>query len=400
MTLSVQAGVLLLLIAAVVAMLAQRFRLPYSAGLVASGIVLSLIPLPFTFALTKELIYTLLLPPLLFEAAFQLEWRQLRKNLPVVAVLATVGVLLSALITATGLHFLMNWKWASALIFGALIAATDPVSVLATLKEAGAQWRLRLLLEAESLLNDGTAAIAFVLVVALAQGGDLSIIGAIKTVAIAIAGGILCGILVAFAVLLLAGRTQDHLIEITFTAIAAYGSFLLADHFGASGILATITAGLVMSNQTCLSGISPQGKDAIDAFWEYAAFLANSIIFILIGVHEAHQNYAAIGFVVIPAIALVMLGRAVAVFPCCAAFWRTSLRVTAKHQVVLFWCGLRGALALALAMGLPPEIPMREEIILATFATVAFSVFIQGLTTAPLLRKLGELSHCETPPYE
>ncbi len=393
MTLSVQAGVLLLLIAAVVAILAQRIRLPYSAGLVLSGIILSLLPLPYTFALTKELIFTLLLPPLLFEAAFQLDWRQLRRNLPVVAVLATVGVLLSSLVTATGLHFLMNWQWTSALIFGALIAATDPVSVLAAFKEARAKGRLRLLLEAESLLNDGTAAIAFVLVVALAQGGHFSIIGATKTVAIAIAGGILCGILVAFAVLLLAGKAKDHLVEITFTAVAAYGSFLLADHFGASGVLATITAGLVMSNQTYLNAISPQGKGAIDAFWEYAAFLANSIIFLLIGVHEAHQNFVAIGYIVLPAIALVMLGRGVAVFPCCAAFWRTSLRVTAKHQVVLFWGGLRGALALALALGLPPEIPMREEIIVATFATVAFSVFVQGMTTTPLLRKLGEISH-------
>ena len=190
---------------------------------------------------------------------------------------------------------------------------------------------------------------------------------------------------------MLAGRTDDHLVEISFTTVAAYGSFLLADHFGLSGVLATITAGLVMGNFKSLNAISERGKEAVDAFWEYAAFVANSLVFLLIGMHEAHQNFVTIWLPAVIAIALVTLGRAVAIYPCCLIFSRSSLRVTMNHQHVLLWGGVRGALALALALGLPSEVAQREEIITISFAVVAFSVFVQGLTVKPLLRLVGEI---------
>ena len=391
MELNFQTGTLLLLIAAVVAMLTRRLRLPYSVGLVAAGIVLAMLPFAPQVILTRDLLFTALLPPLLFEAAFYIHWDQLRRNSSVIVVLATLGVLLSACATATGMHYLMHWQWIAALVFGVLIAATDPVSVIATFKEAKAQGRLLVLIEAESLLNDGTAAVAFGVVVALASGQQLTSIEITATLFKTIGGGILCGGAVALGALLLAGRTDDHLVEVTFTTVAAYGSFLLADHFGLSGVLATITAGLVMSNFKPLGGISERGKEAVQAFWEYAAFVANSLVFLLIGMHEAHQNFVAIWLSAGTAIALVTLGRAVAIYPCCLAFSRSSLRVTWKHQHVLFWGGLRGALALALALGLPPEVPLREEIITISFAVVAFSVFVQGLTIAPFLRRIGEI---------
>jgi CPA1 family monovalent cation:H+ antiporter len=379
------------LIAAVVAMLTRRLRLPYSVGLVAAGIVLAILPFAPQVILTKDLLFTALLPPLLFEAAFYIHWDQLRRNSPVIVVLATFGVLVSACATATGMHYLMHWQWIAALVFGVLIAATDPVSVIATFKEAKAQGRLLVLIEAESLLNDGTAAVAFGVVVALASGQQLTSIEITAMLFKTIGGGILCGVAVALGALLLAGRTDDRLVEITFTTVAAYGSFLLADHFGLSGVLATITAGLVMSNFKPLGGISERGKEAVQTFWEYAAFVANSLVFLLIGMHEARQNFVAIWLSAGTAIALVTLGRAVAIYPCCFVFSRSSLRVTWKHQHALFWGGLRGALALALALGLPPEFPLREEIITISFAVVAFSVFVQGLTIAPFLRRIGEI---------
>jgi CPA1 family monovalent cation:H+ antiporter len=180
-------------------------------------------------------------------------------------------------------------------------------------------------------------------------------------------------------------------VQITFTTVAAYGAFMLAEHFGWSGVLATITAGLVMSNFKPLGVLSESGKGAVQAFWEYAAFVANSLIFLLIGMHEAHQNFMAIWLSAVIAIALVTLGRAVAIYPCCLLVSRSTLRVAWKHQHVLFWGGLRGAVALALALGLPDGAPHREEIITISFAVVAFSVFVQGLTITPLLRKMGEI---------
>jgi len=314
-----------------------------------------------------------------------------RRDFPVIFVLATLGVVLSACVTAIGMHYLAHWQWLGAVVFGVLIAATDPVSVIATFKEAKAQGRLLVLIEAESLFNDGTAAVAFGVVVAMATGQPLTSVEISAMLLQTIGGGVLCGAAVALGALLLAGRTDDHLVEITFTTVAAYGSFLLAEHFGWSGVLATITAGLVMGNFKAFGTISDRGKEAVQAFWEYAAFVANSLVFLLIGMHEAHQNFVAIWLPAVIAIGLVTLGRAIAIYPCCFLFSRSSLRVTMKHQQIMLWGGLRGAVALALALGLPPELPQRELIVTISFAVVAFSVFAQGLTMTSLLRRMGEI---------
>lgn len=382
----------LLLVAAVVAMLARRLRIPYSVGLVLAGIGLALLPVLHDVQLTKELVFTVLLPPLIFEAAFYLHWNELRKDLLLILVLASLGVMLSAGITTIGLHFIVHWEWPGALVFGVLIAATDPVSVIAIFKEAGVRGRLRLLVESESLFNDGTAAVAFAITVTLAMGQNVTSLDITKALVMMVGGGILCGAAVAGGALLLAGRTEDHLVEITFTTVGAYGSFLLAEHFHFSGVLATLTAGLMMGNLGPLGAISDKGRSAVESFWEYAAFVANSLVFLLIGMRETRQNFAAVWWPAMVAIVLVTIGRAAAIYPTCFLFSRSSLRVTARHQHILFWGGLRGALALALVLGLPDGLPYREEIIAISFAVVAFSIFVQGLTISPLLHRLGELA--------
>ncbi|HYL72905.1 MAG TPA: sodium:proton antiporter [Bryobacteraceae bacterium] len=391
MPLNFESGAFLLLIAAVVAMLTRRLHLPYSVGLVAAGVALALLPFTPKINLTKELIFTALLPPLIFEAAFSIRWKHLRRDFSVILILATLGVILSAAITSVGMHLVANWQWPTAAIFGILIAATDPVSVLATFREAKAQGRLLLLVEAESLLNDATAAIAFGLAITLTSGHSITALGTITTLLLTIGGGLLAGGIVAGGVLLLAGRTQDHLVELTFTTVAAYGSFLLAEYFHGSGVLATLVAGLLLGNYGALGRISERGMEAVRVFWEFAAFVANSLVFLLIGMHEALQNFAAVWLPVVAGILLVTLGRAAAIYPICLLFSRTALYVTMPHRHVLFWGGLRGALALALALGLPADMPGREQIITVSFAVVAFSIFVQGLTMTPLLRKMGEI---------
>jgi len=384
-------ALLLLLIAALVAMVTRRLKLPYAVGLVAAGIGVALLPFAPKIALTKDLIFTGLLPPLLFEAAFYLRWKEFRRDLPVIAVLATLGVLISAAITTVGMHYLARWEWLSALVFGVLIAATDPVSVIAVFREAHAHGRLRLLVEAESLLNDGTAAVGFGIAVALAAGQSISAPQALWTALLNTAGGILCGAVVGQLVLFLIVRTGDHLVETVCTMIAAYGSFLLADTLHLSGVFTTITVGLMLGNMTEPGLLSKRGREAVQNFWEYAAFLANSLIFLLIGIEDASQQFGPVWVAVISAIAVVTLGRAAAVYPLCLLFEKSSLRVSRRHQHVLFWGGLRGALALALVLGLPPNIPGRESIVRVSFAVVAFSIFVQGLTIAPLLRAVGEI---------
>jgi CPA1 family monovalent cation:H+ antiporter len=388
--LSIERIEILLLIAAVVAMLARRLHVPYSVGLVFAGIALALLPFSPNIELTKQLVFTAFLPPLIFEAAFQLRWAELRKDLLVIVTLATIGVVLSAAATAIGMRYLAQWTWISAIVFGVLIAATDPVSVIATFKDAKAPGRVRLLVEAESLFNDATAAVVFTIALLFASGQSIGVFGVTKTLLIVIAGSLVCGAVVATVVLLLAGATDDHLVEITFTTVAAFGSFLLAEHFHLSGVLATLTAGLIIGNVGHLA-IAAETREAVEEFWEYAAFVANSLIFLLIGMRLANQDY---GFVLLPAliaIVIVTLGRAVAIYPMCLVFARSKLRIKSSHQHVLFWGGLRGALALALALGLPSDMPGREAIITVAFAVVAFSIFVQGLTIKPLLRRLGEI---------
>jgi CPA1 family monovalent cation:H+ antiporter len=148
----------------------------------------------------------------------------------------------------------------------------------------------------------------------------------------------------------------------------------------------------MMGNLGPLGAISDKGRSAVESFWEYAAFVANSLVFLLIGMRETRQNFAAVWWPAMVAIVLVTIGRAAAIYPTCFLFSRSSLRVTARHQHILFWGGLRGALALALVLGLPDGLPYREEIIAISFAVVAFSIFVQGLTIGPLLHRLGELA--------
>ena len=391
MDFNIERLILLLLTAATVSMLGRKLRLPYTVGLVLTGLALALSPLSLDIGLTKSLIFIAFLPPLIFEAALQIHWKELRQDLLVILVLATLGVLIATGITAVGLHLLVGWHWETALLLGVLLAATDPVSVIATFKEAGVQGRLRLLVEAESLFNDGTAAVLFGVALAAIDGGSLSVAHIAQSFLVTVCGGVLCGGLVGGTALLLAGRTEDHQVEITFTLIAAYGSFLLAEHFHLSGVLATLTAGILLGNLGSLGAISDKGRTEVIGFWEYITFVVNSLIFLLIGIRLAHHRFAAVLVPALLAIALVLVGRALAVYRCCALFLRSRWRVVPAQQHLLFWGGLRGALALALVLGLPASLPQRETLITVTFAVVAFSVIVQGLTVKPLLRRLGQI---------
>jgi CPA1 family monovalent cation:H+ antiporter len=379
---------LLLFVSALVAMLTRRLRMPYTVGLVLAGMVLYFLHIYIKWRLSKELIFSVFLPPLVFEAALFIGWREFKKDLPVVLLLATVGVAVAAAVTAAGMRYALGWDWGSALVFGVLIAATDPVSVIATFKEANVQGRLKLLIEAESLLNDGTAAVAFVALLGILAGNQQGVAVVAGTLAATIIGGAAIGAVVAAGFMLLAGRTPDYLVEITFTTLAAYGSFFVAEHLHTSGVLASLTAGLVVGNFRSSSLMTDTGRQALGPFWEYVAFIANSLIFLLIGAQEAQQHFSGLWVPLATVLLLVTVGRAAAIYPLCALFSRGRLKVDARHQHVLFWGGLRGALALALALALPEDLPHRDLVITLTFAVVAFSVFAQGLTITPLLRRL------------
>ena len=388
--LSIEKVEILLIISAIVALAARRIRLPYTVGLVIAGAVMSALGLLTGYPLTKEMIFRLLLPPLIFEAAFFIHWKELKKDMAPVLVLASVGVMLAAGIAGVGLTLLFHWPLEISLLFGALIAATDPVSVIAMFKEMKIEGRLRLLVESESLFNDGVAAVLFSLLLLSAGGTALTGSVVLSSLLREVGGGLLCGGAVAGLALFLAGRTDDHLIELTFTTVAAFGSFLLAEHFHCSGVLAVLTAGMMIGNLGHIGAITDRGHEAVGAFWEFAAFLANSIVFLLIGIRE-HKEGAGLleHFDIIGAAILVSLvGRAFAVYVLSACFSKSKYKIPATHQHILFWGGLKGALSLALAIGLPDELPFRAEIVSAAFGVVAFSIIVQGISMPVLMKRL------------
>ena len=387
--------------AVLVAIIARRMRLPYTVGLIFAGQGLAVAG--FAVAgretgamLTHDFIFNVILPPLLFEAALSIRWRELQQDMLPVLVLSTLGVVIAAVVVAAGMVKFLAWPAAPAVVFGVLIAATDPIAVLAMFKDTGIKGRLRLLVESESLFNDGVAAVLFSLVLTWAQTSGSSQLSAVAvggTLAFMTGGGVLVGLSCGGAAVALAGRTSDHLVQATLTAVAAYGSFLLAEHFQFSGVLATVAAGLVMGNLGVLredknrSVCSSGARSFVIDLWEFAAFIANSLIFLMIGLSLVPLIRVDATALVL-AIGLVLAGRALSVYPMCLFFRRSKWVIPLREQHVLWWGGLRGALALALALGLPPSFPLYSEILATAFGVVVFSVIVQGLTMPVLMRKL------------
>ena len=378
----------LLLVACLIAMLSRRLGLPYIVGLVVAGFLVALLPHSPNLPLSRDLIFNILLPPLVFEAALQLDWQRFRYELPLTLTLAFLGVGIAAAVVAAGMHWLIGWGWIGAALFGTLIAATDPVSVIASFREMGCLPRISMVVEAESLLNDGVAAVGFAVMSAIAVGASPDAASVVPAFLWTLGGGVIIGLAVSAAILMIVGRTEDPLVEITLTTIAAYGSFLIAEHVHASGIISALTAGLLIGSggTRFLSG---EGRDRVRWAWEYFAFLANSFVFILIGMSIASQPLHRLGYeAAASAVILVLAGRALSIYPLSIFFAWSRWRLPASFQHTLFWGGLRGALALALALAIPPTVPERGAIILTAFVVVAFSILVQGLTMPWLIMRL------------
>jgi CPA1 family monovalent cation:H+ antiporter len=379
---------ILLMVACIIAMLTRRLGLPYIVGLLVAGFLIALLPNSPALPLSRELIFNILLPPLVFEAALQLDWRRFRAELPLTLSIAFLGVGMAAAVVGVGMHWLIGWSGVGAALFGVLIAATDPVSVIASFRELGCQPRVSMIVESESLLNDGVAAVGFALLCAIAAGVSPTAANVIPGFIWILGGGVAVGLGVSATILLIVGRTDDPLVEITLTTIAAYGSFLIAEHFHASGIISALTAGLLIGS-VGTRFLSRAGRDRVVWAWEYFAFLANSIVFILIGVNVANQPLHRLGSgAAAVAILLVLAGRGLSVYPLAGLFHWSRWRLKPSFQHTLFWGGLRGALALALALAVPATVPERNAIILTAFVVVAFSILVQGLTMPWLIQRL------------
>ncbi len=388
--------VVLFAIAAAVALVARRIKAPYTVALVVAGVVLGSVRAFEPPHLTKELLYAIFLPGLLFEAAFHLEIERFRRNKLAIVSLAVPGVVaamalmagvLAPAIRALGLA--PGFGFVHALVFAALIAATDPIAVVAMFKSLGAPKRLGVLVEGESLLNDGTAVVFFSMVLAYLDGSPVSVAGATVDFVKVVGMGALIGVAIALAVSMVIQRVDDAMIEITLTTIAAYGSFAAAEHFHFSGVIATVVAGMIVGNYGRHTGMSPTTRVAVESFWEYVAFALNSVVFLLIGFQVHLDELVASWKAVLVAYVCVMAARAVVVAFTTAALSRSSERIPWRWGIVMTWGGLRGVLSMVLVLALPEDFPHRRTLVTLTFGVVLLSLVLQGLTMGPLLRWLG-----------
>jgi CPA1 family monovalent cation:H+ antiporter len=382
-------------VATAVALAARWLKVPYTVALVVAGVLLGTSHAIEPPHLTKELLYSVFLPGLIFEAAFHLDFQKFWQNKLAIHALAVPGVAVAIGLTAVllqpvinGLHFIHGFAIKHALVFAALIAATDPIAVVALFKSLGVPKRLAVLVEGESLLNDGTAVVFFTLILGVVSGAESSWAGALLDFVRVVGLGGLIGAAVGYAASKLTQRVDDPMIEITLTTIAAYGSFALAEHFHFSGVIATVVAGMLCGNYGARTGMSPSTRIAVESFWEYVAFGLNSVVFLLIGFEVRLGNLLASWKPILIAYLAVTVGRATLIYLVTLGLRRTHEAIPWAWSAVLTWGGLRGALSMVLALALPKDFPFRDVLLTMTFGVVILSILIQGLSMGRLLRWL------------
>lgn len=400
----------MLIVAMAVSLFVRRWRLPYTVVLVIVGLIIAAVTrrepgleLP---ALSHEdyraISYNLLLPALLFEAALNLKWELFVRNWRAIFTLALPGTLVSIGLVGFLVHELLGVPLLQALLLGAIISPTDPLSVLAMFRQLGVSRRLSVLVEGESLFNDAVGLVIFtILLSAAAPGADVLVLDGVVSFFLVSLGGTIVGAVFGLTASRLTRHVDDHLIEVTLSTVLAYGSFLAAEavniggqHF--SGIIAVVVAGLFMGNYGKTTGMSATTIVALHNFWEYAAFVVNSVVFLLIGVELGRiWDFAdwptAIGYALL--IFLIMtLARAAVSYGAGYLISRFSQPLPLAWRHLLVWGGLKGALSMIMVLHVPYKTTEWQEFeffLPATFGVVFLSLMLQGLTIRHLVRFLG-----------
>jgi CPA1 family monovalent cation:H+ antiporter len=385
----------LLLGATVLGSLAFRFRVPYATVLVLGGVVvasLAGVPVPH---LNPELLLFAFLPPLLFEAAFRLDDRELRLLARPLLVLAVPGTLLTALVVGGVMTMVLQVPLVIGLLFGSIVAATDPVAVVPVFRHLGAPRHLSVIAEGESLVNDGVAITLYTAFLGLALSASSTPPEAVQLFFRQAIGGIAVGLVLGLVSLALTSLIDDHLLEMTLSTALAYGSYLAAQNAGLSGALACVTAGLVYGSLGRRVGMTESNRRLIDELWEYLGFLANALVFLLLGLTVDLPGLGQQAGAVAAAIVVVLLARA-AVINGLRLVPGLGIASSAAERLILTWGGLRGALTAALALALPATLPARDLLVAMAFGVVLFTLVVQGATLPLVVRRLGLLRTPET----
>jgi CPA1 family monovalent cation:H+ antiporter len=390
----------LLTIAAAILVLTRRLRFPFTVALVLIGAGLSLGVRMFPqfslrdLEISPALILYVFLPVLIFESAFNLHGRLLRQNLSPVLTLAIPGLLLSTFVIGIIVKLTTPFSLVIALLLGAILSATDPIAVISVFRRLGAPRRLTILVEGESLFNDATSIVLARILLGVFLAGQVSgtvvARGALDFVLVFIGGLAVGAVLGLIAGFLLGAVGSDLFVEITLTTTLAYASFLIAENvFHVSGVTATLAAGLIVGGWGRMK-ISASVREHLDQFWAYIAFISNALIFLMVGLRvnfsELSVNARLLGWTVVA----MLISRAIVIYGLMPLVGRLpgAEPIGAAYRAVMFWGGLRGAVALAIVLSLPP-FPERETLVALVMGAVLFTLLVQGLTIEPLVKWLG-----------
>jgi CPA1 family monovalent cation:H+ antiporter len=399
--------VTLLAISVLVAIVVRRVRIPYTVALVLVGLILSFFPNFLNFSVSSELILAILVPPLLFEATLHLNWAVLKNDLVSVLLLAIVGTLMGTFIVGAIVVRVLDIPFVAALAFGALISATDPVAVISFFRTLGVTKRLSILVEGESLFNDGVAIVIFNLAISAAALGGGSAAGISLTEAISefvkvAFGGLGIGLILGFAVAYtILNNVDDHLIEVATTVVLAYGAFVIAEALNLSGILAVVAAGLMVGN-VGMQNISPTTQLTLDNFWELLAYTVNSLVFLLLGLEIEIVRFGPDVVPIVVAVVAILLSRAIVIYGLTWIQGRLNAErlIPVSFRHVMYWGGLRGAISMALALTLTGTVfgaTVAQDLRVMTFGVVLFTLLVQGTTIGGLIARLGLAS---APPHK
>lgn len=390
----------LLAAAALIALVTRRLRLPYAVALVAVGLVAGAVLPAGAVRVTPELVLLVLLPGLVFEAALRLEVEQLRRTFGWLVLLAAPGVLVSALVVAVVLQLATGLPFELGMVVGAMVAATDPVAVLATFRDLRVPRRLATLVEGESLFNDATALVLFAATIGVITE-DATVAETAMDLVEALVGSIGIGLAAGWLASRLIALVEDHPIELTISIAAAYGTYLLADGLGQSGIIATVAAGIVIGSHGRSVGLSPRALESLDVVWELIAFLLTAFAFLLVGLAISVGDLVSAAPSILWGLVAILVGRALVVYGLLGGAARllgsTRHRAPSGHRSevplawlhVLFWAGLRGAVAVAMALSLPEDFPERALLQQITFGIVLFTLVVQGTTASVVVGRAG-----------
>ncbi len=380
----------LLLAATMVGMVVRRFNVPYAVALVLGGLVLEASHVGTVPELEPAVLLFVFLPPLLFDAAFRLDAREVRALWRPVLALAVPGVLVTAALVGAVLWVLLGLPLSAALLLGSIVAATDPVAVIGIFQQLKVAHHLALIAEAESLVNDGMAITLYVVLLDWAVAGSFDAVGGLATFGLEVAGGVAIGGAVGLVSSRLTRLSDDHLIEMLLSVSVAYGSYLTADAVGASGALACVAAGFVHGSYGRAVGMTAHTRQRLDDLWEFLGFVANALVFLLLGLSVHVETLVADAWPVTAAVVAV-LGVRVVVTGLTGALTasRGDPARSWREAALLTWGGLRGALTAALALALPPATPHRGALTAMAFGVVLFTLVVQGLTLPAVIRRLG-----------